>query len=512
MDLENNQSQQQPKKPSFFQKLFGLGKSKAKGILKQQGGKVAVKLAKKAGLKGILTAAKGVLASLPEGASKVIAVALTVLEKVGGALLVKLKKALKKPDKALYAIAGMTMLPLGLLLGGPIGTILAVGGTVFLAASTIAHVGSKAVGFLTNIADKAFSLAVQQPINFAVGLFNKVAALEVGVSTVATPTFGTIGALAGTGAITVVALASAFYVPSTTRLSPWQEKSQYIRVEKKAFFIDKDGNQNPINNGEEIDNDQIQTNTGFVYEFTITATGADLTGITASDLTSSYQELGEYIASDLSWELGEIPDLANGESWTSPQYSTPTSPVEKFQDAMLANQVSVTATALVPEEGETTPLEQVSFDSLAIIIGTPKTGCPMPIWPIDGPITITQGPGGSHSHTLKSGRKLQAIDLAVPIGTPVKATVNGAYNSGFDSIWGNYVKITSLCQGRPLEVIYAHLDDYNNQIQPGHPVTVGQIIGYSGNTGKSTGPHLHYEFTNSNHNAIKMAPPYIPDY
>ncbi len=522
MNQENNQqeNQNQPiKKPSFFKKLFSLGSSKASGVLKQQGKKTAVKLAKKAGLKTVLTSIKGILTGLPEGTSKLIAAALTVLEKVGSWALIKLKKALKRPDKTLYAAAGMIMLPIGILIGGGIGTVLIVGGGSFMAASTIAHLGSKAVGFIGTLAGKGFSLAFQQPANFLSGVFTQITSMEIGTGIIATPTFGSIAAIAGTGAITIITLASAFYVPGATRLSPWQEKSQYISVKKQAFFVDENGAQTPISDGQSIDNDKIKNNTSFVYSFTITATGADLTNLTAFDLTSSYQEMGEYIASDLSWQSGEIPDLPNGNSWTSPQYEIPTAPIEKFQDAMLANQVSVNATALITDKTsqEQTALEQISFDNLAIIIGTPKTGCPVATWPVQG--TITQRPNNSAGTTHYNR---EAIDIAATIGTPIKATANGVFSFGVDTAYdpvldreipgyGNYVKITTVCKGQPLSILYAHLDGFNSSLQSGQSVAIGQIIGYVGNTGNSTGPHLHYEFQSAG-NIIKMAPPYTPSY
>lgn len=89
---------------------------------------------------------------------------------------------------------------------------------------------------------------------------------------------------------------------------------------------------------------------------------------------------------------------------------------------------------------------------------------------------------GSHSGHV-------ALDFGVPVGTPVKATLDGkvVYAGWNDQGYGNLV----IVENGPYRVYFAHLSKI--PVKVGEKVTAGTIIGYSGNTGNSTGPHLHYE-------------------
>jgi len=109
------------------------------------------------------------------------------------------------------------------------------------------------------------------------------------------------------------------------------------------------------------------------------------------------------------------------------------------------------------------------------------------IWPVDGPITSGFGarssPGGIGT-TYHEG-----IDIGVPEGTPIRAAASGtviiaSYTGGY----GNY---TCIDHGSGLSTCYGHQSGY--AVSTGQSVDQGQIIGYSGNTGNSTGPHLHFE-------------------
>jgi len=82
------------------------------------------------------------------------------------------------------------------------------------------------------------------------------------------------------------------------------------------------------------------------------------------------------------------------------------------------------------------------------------------------------------------------IDLGCPIGTPIFATNNGVvedagWNNGG---YGNWVKINN---GNGLETVFGHMS--NVIVHAGQMVAKGQLLGYSGDTGWATGPHLHYE-------------------
>ena len=102
----------------------------------------------------------------------------------------------------------------------------------------------------------------------------------------------------------------------------------------------------------------------------------------------------------------------------------------------------------------------------------------------NGKITTPFGKVGKHWSTGKH----TGVDFAVPIGTPVLAVADGKITK---ANWGrSYGKQVVQAVGGGF-VIYAHLN--NVRVKPGRRVKRGDIIGESGNTGNSTGPHLHFE-------------------
>ena len=88
-------------------------------------------------------------------------------------------------------------------------------------------------------------------------------------------------------------------------------------------------------------------------------------------------------------------------------------------------------------------------------------------------------------------RKLHAgIDFAIKKGTPIYATGDGKVITRKESI-GGYGKLISIDHGFGFETRYAHLSGFN--VKKGQKIKRGECIGYVGNSGRSTGPHLHYE-------------------
>ena len=99
---------------------------------------------------------------------------------------------------------------------------------------------------------------------------------------------------------------------------------------------------------------------------------------------------------------------------------------------------------------------------------------------------------GLRRHPILGYTKVhRGVDFAAPSGTPVFAAGNGvvAY-AGRKGAYGKYIKIRH--NGR-YSTAYAHLRGFKRGIRRGRRVTQGQTIGYVGSTGRSTGPHLHYE-------------------
>lgn len=102
---------------------------------------------------------------------------------------------------------------------------------------------------------------------------------------------------------------------------------------------------------------------------------------------------------------------------------------------------------------------------------------------------------GYRIHPIYKTVKLHAgMDFSGPIGTPIYATGNGKVISA--STHKGYGKCIEIDHGFNYKTLYAHLDRYN--VRSGQKVKRGDIIGYMGNTGKSTGPHVHYEVKKNN--------------
>ena len=97
---------------------------------------------------------------------------------------------------------------------------------------------------------------------------------------------------------------------------------------------------------------------------------------------------------------------------------------------------------------------------------------------------------GMRTHPVLGGRRAhKGIDLAAPTGTPIYATADGLVSrADHFSSYGLYVQIE---HGADLETRYAHMSRI--AVAAGERVSKGDIIGYVGSTGRSTGPHLHYE-------------------
>jgi murein DD-endopeptidase MepM/ murein hydrolase activator NlpD len=106
-------------------------------------------------------------------------------------------------------------------------------------------------------------------------------------------------------------------------------------------------------------------------------------------------------------------------------------------------------------------------------------------------VRLTSG-YGIRFHPLLNQRKLHAgIDWAGPVGTPIIAAGHGAIEeAGYKGQYGNYLRIR---HANAYQTTYAHLRSFATGIRAGMKVRQGQLIGYLGSTGLSSGPHLHYE-------------------
>ena len=102
-------------------------------------------------------------------------------------------------------------------------------------------------------------------------------------------------------------------------------------------------------------------------------------------------------------------------------------------------------------------------------------------WPVSGPVTSGYG--------MRWGRMHEGIDIAVGEGTPVRAAAAGTViYAGWMSGYGNLVVVD---HGSGLSTAYAH--NSSLAVAVGQSVAAGEVVSYSGNTGNSRGPHVHFE-------------------
>ena len=99
---------------------------------------------------------------------------------------------------------------------------------------------------------------------------------------------------------------------------------------------------------------------------------------------------------------------------------------------------------------------------------------------------------GMRKHPILGYNKMhRGTDFAAPEGTPIMASGDGVIvKAGWCGGGGNCVKIK---HNKTYQTVYAHMKNFSNLAVPGNRIKQGQIIGYVGSTGLSTGPHLHYE-------------------
>lgn len=172
----------------------------------------------------------------------------------------------------------------------------------------------------------------------------------------------------------------------------------------------------------------------------------------------------------------------------------------------LASLLCIAAAAPVTAVPDTTPGENDPTPGAVVVVYDWLTVLPAPAtppgfqappgpreqWPLHGPITqpfgctgfelerpATDCPGGFHT----------GLDIGLPEGTPIHAAGTGlAYPFQDDQRYGNHVLIQ---EAGGISTLYGHM--VRTGVTWGQPVRAGDVIGYVGSTGNSTGPHLHFE-------------------
>jgi murein DD-endopeptidase MepM/ murein hydrolase activator NlpD len=148
---------------------------------------------------------------------------------------------------------------------------------------------------------------------------------------------------------------------------------------------------------------------------------------------------------------------------------------------------------IVPDPVQLTATLPIAPALRARPAGTPaayETGLSQPShWPLEEPGYVTRGqaPDGPSPNT--GGEAHPGVDIAVPIGTPVRASGGGTVlQAGVDSEYGIFVLLD---HPGGIQSMYGHLS--RTAVAPGQAVDAGEVIGLSGSTGRSSAPHLHFE-------------------
>ena len=213
-------------------------------------------------------------------------------------------------------------------------------------------------------------------------------------------------------------------------------------------------------------------------------------GIVNSSLTSAGQQAGlsnaliEQLTNIFAWDIDFATNLQDGDQFTvvyEKNYAKPGS--EQIVAAEFVTR-GKTYTAIRYEDDE----GQIGYYS--------PEGKPMRKAFLSAPVDFIRISSGYDVHRkhpiLNRIRAHKGVDYAARTGTPVKAAGDGIID--FRGNKGGYGRVVILKHGEHHETLYAHLANFKKGLKNGDHVNQGDIIGYVGQSGLATGPHLHYEF------------------
>ncbi len=173
------------------------------------------------------------------------------------------------------------------------------------------------------------------------------------------------------------------------------------------------------------------------------------------------------------------------------KYKSDIDEIRQFNDLSVSSKLAVGDVIIVPD-GEITTIHAPSTGVYSKTVPASSYGAPR------NPLPIRSVPAGYYSSPLASYKKTQGIhgyngvDLAAPLGTPLMASASGTVivskSSGWNGGYGVYVVIA---HDNGTQTLYAHMS--KTIVYAGMHVEKGQMIGNLGSTGKSTGPHVHFE-------------------
>jgi murein DD-endopeptidase MepM/ murein hydrolase activator NlpD len=201
-----------------------------------------------------------------------------------------------------------------------------------------------------------------------------------------------------------------------------------------------------------------------------------------TDIISSFKEI-----------LSVMTAMSNLSS-ASPQIGSGGSMIGTMMGPLMLLLMEKLIEGQVEQDPSTTEVQQTSPQAATATNNSPLISQGSKPEPSGRPVT-----GGWLTQEFHAGHT--GIDMAVPVGTPVKTTMDGhvIYAGWNTQGYGNLI----IVENGPYRTYYAHLSSI--PVSVGDELKAGTTIGLSGNTGNSTGPHLHYEIRR-NKVAIDPAP------
>ncbi len=200
------------------------------------------------------------------------------------------------------------------------------------------------------------------------------------------------------------------------------------------------------------------------------------------------------------FEAQPIPDSARAQAL---EKQKEIAKVEGMRDNALVQSIHASLSTLANRIA----IQKKSYDELAVLVNNKEEllGATPAIQPVSNQDLnrIASGFGYRIDPIYKTPKMHAGMDFSAPKGTPIYATAHGSIKStGYSDIgYGNHVIIN---HGYGYETLYGHM--IRIKVRRGQKVKRGEILGYVGSTGKSTGPHCHYEV---HKNGNKLDPVYF---
>ncbi len=201
-------------------------------------------------------------------------------------------------------------------------------------------------------------------------------------------------------------------------------------------------------------------------------------GVDAQKAGISFSTINSVIKA-LSWQLNLHTDLKKGDRFIIVNDGSIKPAAIIYQS--IINNKSIEAFAYKNKHGHTS-----YFDRFGHSLSSSFLRAPLKYKRISSKFQLKR-----YHPILKTWRPHRAVDYAAKHGTPVYSTANGIITSKGKK--GSLGKVIIIQHDFDYTTVYAHLSRYANKLYKNKKIKKGQIIGYVGSTGHSTGPHLHYE-------------------